>query len=140
MRRKFGEVRTCGFRVMPAARYTDKQTHYNTLHPSRGRNNQMRYIGVRLSQGKITVTVCGYYRSRLWYIVLSVCRLSSVTVCIVAKRYVLAKICLKEQIGNRGQKVEFLSHRHISTSGFASTATEMAVFALFLPVQPSNRY
>jgi len=30
--------------------------------------------------------------------------------------------------------------RHISTSGFASTATETAVFALFLPVQPSNRY
>jgi len=32
------------------------------------------------------------------------------------------------------------SVRHISTSDFASTATETAVFALFLPVQPSNRY
>jgi len=39
-----------------------------------------------------------------------------------------------------GQKVHFLGRRHISTSGFAATATEMAVFALFLPVQPSNRY
>jgi len=33
---------------------------------------------------------------------LSVCRLS-VTFCIVAKRYVLAKNCLKEWIGNQGQ-------------------------------------
>ena len=66
---------------------------------------------------------------------LSVCRLS-VTFCIVAKRYVLAKICLKERIGNQGQKVDFLGHRHISTSGFTATA----VFALFLPIQPSNRY
>jgi len=33
--------------------------------------------------------------------------LSSVTFCIVAKRYVLAKNCLKEQIGNQGQKVDF---------------------------------
>ena len=36
----------------------------------------------------------------------SVC-LSSVTFCIVAKRYVLAKNCLKERIGNQGQKVCF---------------------------------
>ena len=34
-------------------------------------------------------------------------------------------------------KVDFLGRRHISTS---STATETAVFALFLPIQPSNRY
>jgi len=37
----------------------------------------------------------------------SVCRLSSVTFCIVAKRYVLAKNCLKERTGNQGQKVYF---------------------------------
>ena len=37
---------------------------------------------------------------------LSVC-LSSVTFCIVAKRCVLAKNCLKERIGNQGQKVNF---------------------------------
>ena len=41
-----------------------------------------------------------YYRSSLWYSISSVCRLSSVclsvTFCIVAKRYVLAKKCLKE--------------------------------------------
>ena len=64
----------------------------------------------------------------------------SVTFCIVAKRYVLAKKCLKEWIGNQGQKVDFLVRRHISTSGFAATATETAFFALFLPVQPINRY
>ena len=64
---------------------------------------------------------------------LSVC-LSSLTFCIVAKRYVLAKNCLKERIGNQGQKVDFFGRRHISTSGFAYTATETAVFALFLPV------
>jgi len=63
-----------------------------------------------------------------------------VTFCIAAKRYVLAENCLKEQIGNQGQKVDFLGRRHISTSGFASTATETAVFALFLPVQPSDQY
>jgi len=34
--------------------------------------------------------------------------LSSVTFCIVAKRYVLAKNCLKERIGNHGRKVVFL--------------------------------
>jgi len=50
----------------------------------------------------------------------TVCRLSSVTFCIVAKRYVLAKDCLKERKGNQGQKVDFLGRRHISTSGFAS--------------------
>jgi len=71
---------------------------------------------------------------------LSVCRLSSVTFCIVPKRYVLAKNCLKESIGNQGQKVDFLGRRHISTSGLGSTATETAVFALFLPVQPSDQY
>ena len=69
-----------------------------------------------------------------------ICHHLSVTFCIVTKRYVLAKNCLKEWIGNWGQKVYFLGRRHISTSGFASTATETAVFALFLPVQPSNRY
>ena len=70
--------------------------------------------------------------------VLSVCL--SVTFCIVAKRYVLAKNCLKERIGNQGQKVDFLGRCHISTSGFASTACKTAAFALFLPVQPSDWY
>ena len=58
----------------------------------------------------------------------TLCRLS-VTFCIVAKRYVLAKKCLKECIGNQGQKVDFLGRHHISTSGFGSTATNMAIFA-----------
>jgi len=70
---------------------------------------------------------------------LSVCRLS-VTVCIMEKRYVLAKNCLKEWIENQGQKVDFWGWCHISTSGFASVAAEMVVFALFLPVQPIDRY
>ena len=30
-----------------------------------------------------------------------------------------------------GQKVDFWGRRHISTSGFAATATETAIFALF---------
>ena len=49
---------------------------------------------------------------------LSVVCLLSVTFCIVAKRYVLAKNCLEERIGNQGQKVDFLGRRHISTFGF----------------------
>jgi len=76
-----------------------------------------------------------YYRSSLWHDVSSVCRLSvclSVTFCIVAKRYVIAKNCLKERIGNQGQRVDFLGRRHISTSGFAYTATETAVFDLYI--------
>jgi len=52
----------------------------------------------------------------------------------VAKRYVLAKNCLKERIGNQGQKVDFLGRRCISTSGFAYTAAETAVFALYMYV------
>ena len=67
-----------------------------------------------------------------------VCLSSSVTFCIVAKRYVLAKNCLKDWIGNQGQRVDFLGRRHISASGFGSTATDTAVFALFLPVQRSD--
>jgi len=46
-----------------------------------------------------------YYRSRLWYTVSSVCL--SVTFCIVAKWYFLAKNCLKEWIGNQGKKLIF---------------------------------
>ena len=46
--------------------------------------------------------------------------------------YVLAKNCLKERIENQGQKVDFWVAA-ILLSGFASTAVETAVFALFLP-------
>ena len=53
-----------------------------------------------------------YYRSHLWQTVVCL----SVTFCIV-----------KDEIGNQGQNVAFLGRRHISTSGFASTATETAV-------------
>ena len=44
------------------------------------------------------------------------------------------------QAGNESQRVDFLGRRDISTSGFAATATAMAVFALFLLVQPGNQY
>jgi len=91
----------------------------------------------RKPRGQTSIFGQPYYRSRLWHTV--VC-LSVVTFCIVAKRYILAKKCLKERVGNQGQKVDFLGRRHISTSGFASMATETAGFALFLPVQPSDRY
>ena len=36
-----------------------------------------------------------------------------------------------------GSKSLFLGRRHISTSGFASTATETVVFALFCPYSPA---
>ena len=41
---------------------------------------------------------------------------------------------LKERIGNQGQRVDFLGCRRISTSGFAYTAAETAVFALYMYV------
>jgi len=96
-------------------------------------NAEVLSVGLWLSLVLIAQAVFGrpYYRSCLWYNVSSVC-LSSVTFCIVAKRYVLAKNCLKEWIGNQGQRVDFLGRHHISTSGFAYTATETAVFALYV--------
>jgi len=48
-----------------------------------------------------------YCRSCLWHDVSSVCLSSSVMFCIVSKRYVLVKNCLKKWIGNQGQKVDF---------------------------------
>ena len=56
----------------------------------------------KYDSGAVFISVFGrpYYRSSLWYSMSSVCRLSvcrlSVTFCIVAKRCVLAKKCLKE--------------------------------------------
>jgi len=50
-----------------------------------------------------------YYRSCLLYTVSSVCRLS-VTFFIVAKRFVLAKNCLKEWLGNQGPNSQTLSY------------------------------
>jgi len=43
-------------------------------------------------------------------------------------------------IGSHQCSFDFLGRRHISASSFASTAIETAVSALFLPIQPSNRY
>jgi len=71
-----------------------------------------------------------------------VCLSSSVTFCIVAKRCILAKKCLKERIGNQGQKVHFFGRRHMSTSGFAATAIETAVFCFMYcgeTVRPSQK-
>jgi len=64
-------------------------------------------------------------------------KVSSVTFCTVAKRYLLAKNCLKEQVGNQGQKVYFLGRSHIYTSSFSSTATETAVLPYFCPYSPA---
>jgi len=66
---------------------------------------------------------------------LSVCRLRRFE--LWQKRYVLAKNCLKERIGNQSQKVDFWGRRHISTSGFASMATETAVLPYFCPNSPA---
>ena len=89
-----------------------------------------------------TIGSCLWHTVSFWHTMSSVCCLSvclsSVTFCIVAKRYVRAKNFLKEWIGNQGQKVDFLGRRHISTSGFASTATMTAVFALFLPDEAAS--
>jgi len=57
-----------------------------------------------------------------------------VALCIVAIGYVLAENCLKERIGNQGQRVHFLGRHRISTSGFAYMAVETAVFALYMYV------
>ena len=79
---------------------------------------------------------------RPYYQGLSVCRRSSVTFCIVAiGETVRPREKVSEGVNRKpGSKVHFLGRRHISTSSFAATATETAVFVLFLPVQPSNRY
>jgi len=72
--------------------------------------------------------------------VLSVAPLVHCVVCLSVSFSIVARNCLKERIGNQGKKVDFLGRRHISTSGFASTVTETAVFALLLPVQLSDWY
>jgi len=81
-----------------------------------------------------------YYRSSLWYSVSSVC-LSVVCNVLYCGKTVRSSEKVSEGVNRKpGQKVHFLGRRHISTSGFAATDTETAVFALFLPVQPSDRY
>jgi len=99
------------------------------------------------------IVVQNYPTTGFWPTILSVAPLVHCFVCL-SVIYCLSVACdvlycdetvrpsekLKEWIGNQGKKVYFLGCRHISTSSFTSTATEMAVFALFLPVQPSNRY
>ena len=74
----------------------------------------------------------------------TLCRLSvCLSVCDVL--YCDETACPSEKVSvgvNRrpGSKVHFLGRLHISTSDFASMATETAVFALFLPIQPSDWY
>ena len=87
-------------------------------------------------------------RFALWPTLLSVaplvqcvvCRLSSVTFCIATKRYVLAKNCLKERIGNQGQKVDFGGSPSYFYFRFRLYGHRDGRFCLSLPVQPSNRY
>jgi len=42
------------------------------------------------------------------------------------------------EVINAERSFDFLGRRHISTSGCTSAATKTAVFALFLPIQPSD--
>ena len=72
---------------------------------------------------------------------LSVCRLSSVCNVLYCGKTVRPSQKVSEGVNRKpGSKSSFFGRRHISTSGFAATATATAVFALFLPVQPSNQY
>jgi len=71
----------------------------------------------------------------------TMCRLSSVCNVLYCGETVRPSEKVSEEVNRKpGSKSSFLGRRHISTSGFAATATETAAFALFLPVQPSNRY
>jgi len=83
--------------------------------------------------GRAFVTLC-----RLSVVCLSVC---DVLYCDETVRP--SKKVSEGAIGNHGQKVHFLGRRHISTSGFAATATQTAVFALIMPVhngvQPNDQ-
>jgi len=68
----------------------------------------------------------------------TLCRLSSsVTFFIVAKWYVQAKKCLKEWIGNQGQKVHFLGRRHISTSVLPLRPPRRPFLPYFCPYSPA---
>jgi len=114
--------------------FSNKSNKHRPVSIVFGRKNLRRVSNVHMCCSRIFGRP--YYRSSLWYSMSSVCLSSvclSVTFCIVAKWYILVKKCLKEWIGNQGQKVHFWGCRHISTSGFAATATATAVFALFLP-------
>ena len=115
--------------------------------PNVGHDTVMASIALGLLLASPSCVCCyvfgrPYYRSRLWYTVSSVCRLSSV--CRPNVLYCGETVRLSEKRSegvnsNQGQKVDFLGRHHISTSGFGSTATKTAVFAVFLPVQPSDR-
>ena len=81
-----------------------------------------------------------YYRSSLWYSVsavvcLSVC-LSVVCNVLYCGKTVHPSEKVSEGVNRKpGSKSSFFfGRRHISTSGFAATATKTAVFALFLLV------
>ena len=71
----------------------------------------------------------------------TVCRLSSVCLSVVicdvlyCGKTVHPSQKVSEEVNRKPEsKSSFFGRRHISTSGFAATAIETAVFALFLPV------
>jgi len=80
-----------------------------------------------------------YYRSRLWYSVSSVdCRLSVVCDVLYCGETVRPSWKLSEGVNRKPwSEVDFLGRRHISTSGFASTATKTAVLPYFCPYSPA---
>ena len=68
-----------------------------------------------------------------YVVCLSVCRLSVVCNVLYCGKTVHPSQKVSEGVNRKsGSKVHFLGRRHISTSGFAATATKTAVFALFL--------
>jgi len=69
------------------------QRHEVDLHLNSSKSSSHSH---KMINGQTTVFGRPYYRSCLWYTVSSVVCLSSVTFCIVAKWYVLARNCLKE--------------------------------------------
>ena len=72
------------------------KNQYSLLHYIKFKTNGCFWPTVLSVEPMVQYVVC-----------LSVVRRPSVTFCIVAKRCVLAKKCLKEWIGNQGQKVHF---------------------------------
>ena len=85
-----------------------------------------------------------YYRSSLWYSVSSVvCLSSSVCDVLYCDKMVLPSQKVSEGVNRKpGSKSSFFGRRHISTSGFGSTASETAVSCLMYcgeMVRPSKK-
>ena len=95
-------LRTDTHRLTWSRRETCTNTHLRCI----GYSDTISYFYVELRDTYFWPTVLSVAPLAHCVVCLSsVCL--SVTFCIVVKRYVLAKNCLKERIGNQGQKVDF---------------------------------